>query len=258
MRPTSRRSMNDSAALPRSDRCGAACAAVSSPSERHMGAGAPTTRRWSCAARRYDRPASCVPSRSERGIRAVLIGLAAWAVWKFRSAQGSLQAALDRDLPLLRASGIKVDQITAISELEKALAAKPSTLTLLTVVLLAYAVLELVEAVGLWLLKRWGEYFAVVATAVFVPLEVYDLTRGLTLARADLHYQHRCRGLSSGLQTPVWSARWPPSLRRRTARRAAPRGRASRDDVLSGPRSSLRCAQLHRPGRIHRPDPTGA
>jgi uncharacterized membrane protein (DUF2068 family) len=120
----------------------------------------------------------------ERGIRAVLIGLAAWAVWKFRSAQGSLQTALDRDLPLLRASGIKVDQMTAISELEKALAAKPSTLTLLTVVLLAYAVLELVEGVGLWLLKRWGECFAVVATAVFVPLEVYDLTRGLTLTRA--------------------------------------------------------------------------
>ena len=119
----------------------------------------------------------------ERGIRAVLIGLAAWAVWKFRSAQGSIQTALDRDLPLLRASGIKVDQMTAISELEKALAAKPSTLTLLTVVLLAYAVLELVEGVGLWLLKRWGEYFAVVATAVFVPLEVYDLTKGLTLTR---------------------------------------------------------------------------
>ena len=73
--------------------------------------------------------------------------------------------------------------MTAISELEKALAAKPSTLTLLTVVLLAYAVLELVEGVGLWLLKRWGEYFAVVATAVFVPLEVYDLTKGLTLTR---------------------------------------------------------------------------
>src|SRR6195952_2590499 len=99
----------------------------------------------------------------ERWIRALLIAFAAWAVWKFHGAQGSIQAALDRDLPLLRSSGIKVDQMTAIHELERALAAKPSTLVLLTLALAAYAVLELVEGVGLWLLTRWGEYFAVIA-----------------------------------------------------------------------------------------------
>jgi uncharacterized membrane protein (DUF2068 family) len=119
----------------------------------------------------------------ERWLRAVLIGLAAWAVWKFRGAQGSIQAALDRDLPLVRASGFKVDQMTAVQELEKALATKPSTLTLLVVILSAYAVLELVEGIGLWLLKRWGEYFAVVATAIFLPLEIHDLIKGVTLTR---------------------------------------------------------------------------
>src|ERR1700757_4758736 len=101
----------------------------------------------------------------ERWFRAVLIGLAAYAVWKFRGAQASLQAALERDLPLLRASGIKVDQMAAVHELEKALAVKPSTLTLLFFILLGYAALQVVEGVGLWLLKRWGEYFAVVATS---------------------------------------------------------------------------------------------
>ena len=120
----------------------------------------------------------------ERWFRALLIGLAAWAVWKFRGAQGSIQAALERDLPLLRASGIKVDQMGAVRELEKALATKPSTLTLLFFALAAYAVLELVEGVGLWLLKRWGEYFAVVATSIFLPLEVHDLAKGITVTRA--------------------------------------------------------------------------
>ncbi|MCV7422652.1 DUF2127 domain-containing protein [Mycobacterium yunnanensis] len=120
----------------------------------------------------------------ERWIRAVVIALAAYAVWKFHGAQGSIQAAFDRDLPLLRNAGIKVDQMTAIHELEKALAAKPSTLALLTAALIAYAVIELVEGVGLWLLKRWGEYFAVVATSVFLPLEVYDLlSKGVTTTR---------------------------------------------------------------------------
>jgi uncharacterized membrane protein (DUF2068 family) len=49
--------------------------------------------------------------------------------------------------------------------------------------LTAYALIELVEAVGLWLMRRWGEYFAVIATSVFLPLEVYELTEKLTVLR---------------------------------------------------------------------------
>jgi uncharacterized membrane protein (DUF2068 family) len=146
----------------------------------------------------------------ERALRAVLLLIAAWAVWKFRGAQGSIQATVDRDLPILRASGIKVDQMTLVHELEKVLAAKPSTLALLVAALVAYAVIELIEGVGLWLLKRWGEYFAVVATSVFLPLEIYDivskglsLTRGLTFAiniAAVLYlmYSKRLFGLRGG------------------------------------------------------------
>ncbi len=119
----------------------------------------------------------------ERLFRAVAIGLAAYAVWKFRGVRGSIQDTLDRDLPIFRAAGFKVDQMTAVHELEKALAAKPSTLALLTLMLVAYALLEIIEGVGLWLLKRWGEYFAVVATSVFLPLEVHDLAKGITMTR---------------------------------------------------------------------------
>jgi uncharacterized membrane protein (DUF2068 family) len=119
----------------------------------------------------------------ERLFRAVVIGLAAYAVWKFRGARGSIQDTLDRDLPIFRAAGFKVDQMTLVHELEKALAAKPSTLVLLTLALTAYALIEVLEAVGLWLLKRWGEYFAVIATSVFLPLEIHDLAKGITTTR---------------------------------------------------------------------------
>jgi uncharacterized membrane protein (DUF2068 family) len=119
----------------------------------------------------------------ERFFRALVLVLTAWAVWKFRGARGAIQATLDRDLPVFRAAGFKVDQMSVIHELEKALAAKPSTLALITVMLSAYAVLQVVEGVGLWLLKRWGEYFAVVATSVFLPLEIYDLSKGITMTR---------------------------------------------------------------------------
>lgn len=41
-----------------------------------------------------------------------------------------------------------------------------------------YALLEACEMVGLWLAQRWAEYLTFVATLVFVPLEIYELTRG--------------------------------------------------------------------------------
>ncbi len=119
----------------------------------------------------------------ERLLRAVLLALAVYGVLRFRAAQGSLQAALDRDLPAFRASGIHVDQLALVRELQHALATKPSRLTLVAVLLAGYAGIEAIEAVGLWLLTRWGEYFAVIATAAFLPLEVRELLKGITATR---------------------------------------------------------------------------
>ena len=50
----------------------------------------------------------------------------------------------------------------------------------------AYAAVQFVEATGLWLMRRWGEYFAVVATSIFLPLEVYELTDRVTVLRVVL------------------------------------------------------------------------
>lgn len=46
-----------------------------------------------------------------------------------------------------------------------------------------YAVIESVEAVGLWKDQRWAEYVTAVATAGFLPLEVYELTERVTVLR---------------------------------------------------------------------------
>jgi uncharacterized membrane protein (DUF2068 family) len=40
--------------------------------------------------------------------------------------------------------------------------------------------LQIVEGIGLWSLKRWGEYVAVVGTTAFVPLEVYEVVEKVT------------------------------------------------------------------------------
>jgi uncharacterized membrane protein (DUF2068 family) len=45
---------------------------------------------------------------------------------------------------------------------------------LLGAALFAYALLFLIEAVGLWWQRRWAEWLTVVATATLIPPEVYE------------------------------------------------------------------------------------
>src|SRR5713101_2410026 len=46
-----------------------------------------------------------------------------------------------------------------------------------------YAALLLTEGIGLLLRQRWAEYFTVVVTGSFIPLELYELSRHVTLTR---------------------------------------------------------------------------
>jgi uncharacterized membrane protein (DUF2068 family) len=46
-----------------------------------------------------------------------------------------------------------------------------------------YSALLLTEGTGLLLGKRWAEYFTVIATSSFIPLEIYELSKRAGLAR---------------------------------------------------------------------------
>ena len=45
---------------------------------------------------------------------------------------------------------------------------------------MAYAILALVEGVGLWLRFTWAAYLAIAESAIFVPYEVHQLSRRFT------------------------------------------------------------------------------
>jgi uncharacterized membrane protein (DUF2068 family) len=49
-----------------------------------------------------------------------------------------------------------------------------------------YSALYLTEGIGLALRKRWAEYFTIVSTSLFIPLEVYELAKRVTLAKGIL------------------------------------------------------------------------
>jgi uncharacterized membrane protein (DUF2068 family) len=46
-----------------------------------------------------------------------------------------------------------------------------------------YSAIFLTEGTGLALGKRWAEYFTIVTTASFLPLELYEIFRHATIAR---------------------------------------------------------------------------
>ncbi len=46
-----------------------------------------------------------------------------------------------------------------------------------------YSSLQLTEGIGLWMEKRWAEYLTVVATSLFVPLEIYEIFEKFTWVR---------------------------------------------------------------------------
>ena len=52
-------------------------------------------------------------------------------------------------------------------------------LWLLTILALGYALIRFVEAYGLWRGRRWAEWFAAVSGGIYVPFEIYELSKGL-------------------------------------------------------------------------------
>ena len=123
----------------------------------------------------------------ERFLRALLLGVAAYVVWRFQYRRSSIEEAFDRDLPLVRTLfkqlGFDIDHSKLVGLIKHALTLSNGSIRVLAGGLAIYAVIELIEGTGLWLTKRWGEYFAMVATSVGLPLEIYDLTTKITVTR---------------------------------------------------------------------------
>jgi uncharacterized membrane protein (DUF2068 family) len=123
----------------------------------------------------------------ERFLRFLILGVAAYGVWRFRYDKAGVQRAFNDALPairdLYRGLGFDVNHSKLLGLIQDAFTLNPRTLLFLAIGVGVYAVIELVEAVGLWLGQRWGEYFAMAATSVFLPYEIYDLAIKVTWLR---------------------------------------------------------------------------
>jgi uncharacterized membrane protein (DUF2068 family) len=123
----------------------------------------------------------------ERFVRALIFAALAVAIWRFSVSRLSLVESYDRALPPLRALltdlGFSVQHSKVLGLINRAFTTDPKILGYLAIGCAAYAVIELIEGVGLWLVKRWGEYFAMIVTSIGLPYEIYDLANKITVLR---------------------------------------------------------------------------
>lgn len=56
-----------------------------------------------------------------------------------------------------------------------------SRIGLIAALVLAYAVMRLVESYGLWRERRWAEWFGVLSGGVYIPFEVVEIVRAASL-----------------------------------------------------------------------------
>jgi uncharacterized membrane protein (DUF2068 family) len=121
----------------------------------------------------------------DRAFHFLILGLLGLAVLALAAHETSLRASFYRVLADLQrgVAGGPVQNtghVGILHELDRLFALRSGTLHGVGIVLLAYAALEGAEAVGLWLAKRWAEYLTFVATAVLLPLEVYEIVHRAT------------------------------------------------------------------------------
>jgi uncharacterized membrane protein (DUF2068 family) len=67
--------------------------------------------------------------------------------------------------------------------LAHALGLSPGRLEVLALGAFLYSALFATEGIGLWLGRRWAEYLTAVATASFVPIELFEVLQRLSLPR---------------------------------------------------------------------------
>jgi uncharacterized membrane protein (DUF2068 family) len=126
----------------------------------------------------------------ERFVRGLAVAALAVVVWRFEYSHLSVEQAFERERPVLHSLfeqlGINIDHSKLVGLITRALTLSPTTLRWLAVGLAFYAVIELIEGTGLWLAKRWGEYFAMVATSLGLPYEIYELITKVTVFKLAL------------------------------------------------------------------------
>jgi uncharacterized membrane protein (DUF2068 family) len=125
----------------------------------------------------------------ERMLRVIIFGAAAFGILRFAGSRISLSQAINRDIPIIRTLfrqlGLNLNH-ALLDKLQSLLHISASNLRLLALAVTGLAVVSAIEAFALWQARRWGEYFAMIATSLGLPFEIYELSKAVTVTKVVL------------------------------------------------------------------------
>lgn len=120
----------------------------------------------------------------DRALHFLVLALLGGAILLFASHRGQLKSTFYRVVDDLQ-RGVGGGPVQSgrhagiLKEFDRLFALNSGHLKLFGAAALAYALLEGIEAVGLWYEKRWAEYLTLLVTASFLPIEVKEIvTKG--------------------------------------------------------------------------------
>jgi uncharacterized membrane protein (DUF2068 family) len=119
----------------------------------------------------------------DRIVHFLVLGMLAVAVLLFAEDRTRLSASFYQVLDAIQGGvgGPNGQSGTGLlGELQCAFTTRNSTLWIIGLVLAGYALLEGVEAIGLWIGKRWAEYLTFLATTLLLIPEIRELTGHIT------------------------------------------------------------------------------
>jgi uncharacterized membrane protein (DUF2068 family) len=119
-----------------------------------------------------------------RALHFLLLGLLGIGILVFASHREELRGEFYKVATAIQqvvgGGPVQEEKVGLLGELNKLFSLQSSTLVGVGLVVLGYAAIEGIEAVGLWLQKRWAEYLTLIVTASFLPLEVYEIAHHVT------------------------------------------------------------------------------
>ena len=108
------------------------------------------------------------------------ITLIAIGVGAFKLLHRDVDSTLDHWITM---SGLDPGNRWLEKGIEKVSNLTPAKVKGLGIVSFIYAGLFLTEGIGLWLMKRWAEWFTIIITSSLVPVEIYELVRHPTVTK---------------------------------------------------------------------------
>jgi uncharacterized membrane protein (DUF2068 family) len=121
----------------------------------------------------------------DRLVHFVILVLLGAAIFLFVRHQTSLRDTFYRVVSDLQGGlrGPSRSHSGLVRDLDRLFSLQSGRLHLVGAIVLVYAVVEGLEAIGLWLAKRWAEYLTFIATSVLLPLEIHEIATRLSVLK---------------------------------------------------------------------------